>query len=129
MKKIITFIVLMVSMFAMNSNSETYYYDYDQSDLLAYESYYDDFPYELIYQNLTVSDLYGLNCYELRILRNTIFAYRGYKFKSNDLKTFFGRLSWYRGSESDQSKVMKRMTKTEKHNIEVIKKRERQLGC
>ena len=131
MKKIISLVVLSVSLFFLNTDAEAYYdydFDFDQSELLAYESY-DSFPYELIYQNLTVSDLYGLNCWDLRVLRNAIYAYHGYIFKSDDLRYHFNQFSWYRPRYKSESKVYGMMSKTEKHNIEIIKKRERQLGC
>jgi hypothetical protein len=36
-----------------------------------------------------------LSLAELRIARNEIFARRGRYFESADLKTYFGRFSWY----------------------------------
>jgi len=38
---------------------------------------------------------------ELRILRNTIYAMHGYKFKSKDLQEYFGKFSWYQGTKEN----------------------------
>lgn len=91
-------------------------------------SYY-DYPYELSYEWLSISDTYGLSCSELRILRNAIYAHYGYIFKSDDLRYFFNRCSWYYPRYKSEAKVYGMMSKTEKHNIDIIKKREKQLGC
>ncbi len=44
---------------------------------------------------LTMSDLKSLSREELRIARNEIFARRGRYFEAADLKSRFGRFSWY----------------------------------
>lgn len=70
---------------------------------------------------LDESDLSGYSKSELRILRNSIYARYGYKFKSEDLKKHFAKFPWYKGKEPDEGKVYNRMSETEKHNIAVIK--------
>lgn len=102
-------------------------YNYDEGQVI--NAQYSSFPYWLINRRLTMSDLYGYDCYGLRILRNCIFAYHGYIFQSDDLRWYFNQCPWYYPRYSSQSKVMKMMSKTEKANIELIKKREKQLGC
>ena len=92
-------------------------------------STYYDFPYWIMNNRITMNDLYGLSCYELRVLRNHFYAYYGYIFKSDDLRYYFNQCSWYRGRYKSESKVYGMMSKLQKSNIETIKKRERQLGC
>ena len=100
----------------------------DGGEAISVYSYY-GYPSELSYRRLSISDLYGLNCWELRVLRNAIYAKYGYIFKSDDLYYFFMECSWYRPRYKSESKVYGMMSKTEKANIDTIKKRERQLGC
>jgi hypothetical protein len=38
---------------------------------------------------------------DLRILRNTIYAMHGYKFKSKDLQEHFEKFSWYKGTKEN----------------------------
>lgn len=90
---------------------------------------YSDFPYELLYRKLTMNDLYGLDCSQLRVLRNSIYAYYGYIFKSDDLRWFFSQFDWYNPRYRNEGKVSAKFSKIEKYNIDFIKKRERQLGC
>lgn len=90
---------------------------------------YYDFPYEIITRKLTMSDLRGLDCEDLRILRNAIYAYHGYIFTSKDLKRYFSQFAWYDPITSNQNRVYSSFSKIEKYNIELIQKRERQLGC
>lgn len=137
MKKLFTF--LSFALFLLSSNclkadaqelvylNEPFVFEGASVQSVAY--YYSDFPYELIYNRLSMSNLYGLNCWELRVLRNAIYAYHGYIFKSDDLRRFFNGCSWYYPRYKSESKVFGMMSKTEKYNIELIKKRERQLGC
>ncbi len=54
----------------------------------------------------------------LKILRNTIFARNGYKFKSDDLNSFFRKQSWYK-PEFDN--VDDRLTDDDKKIINYIK--------
>ncbi|PID23608.1 YARHG domain-containing protein [Sporosarcina sp. P7] len=65
---------------------------------------------------LDKSDLKGLSKEELRLARNEIYARHGYVFKSKELQNYFGSQSWYEPNPSFDGK----MTKWEKHNIELI---------
>ena len=56
---------------------------------------------------------------QLRLMRNEIFARRGYIFLSPDLKTHFGKMSWYK-PVSDNSKI--HFSDLENLNINIIKK-------
>lgn len=92
--------------------------------------YSNNMPYSFVLYNwLDISDLYGYNCWELRVMRNTIYAYYGYIFKSTDLSRYFYQFSWYNPRYKSESKVSSMFSGTQKHNVQVIKQRERQLGC
>ena len=144
MKKIFCFLAFLAVMALSDSNAQALWAD-SRADNSAFNAdfteidsfdgkllkvyYYDSFPYELINRKLTINDLYGFNCAELRILRNAIYAYHGYIFKSNDLSYYFSQFDWYYPRFKSEAKVTGMMSKIEKYNIELIKKRERQLGC
>ncbi|RLD49925.1 MAG: hypothetical protein DRJ05_20345 [Bacteroidetes bacterium] len=59
---------------------------------------------------------------ELRIMRNEIFAAHGYIFKSSDLREYFNKTKWYNPRFID---VTDKLTDIEKHNIELILKKEK----
>lgn len=68
---------------------------------------------------LIADDLEGLNLIQLKLLRNEIYARRGYIFKNPALtKHFESQGGWYKGSKTDVSSLL---TKTEKQNINLIK--------
>lgn len=81
-----------------------------------------DYSDIVCHQWLTDSDVAGLSSAELRILRNTIYARHGRKFKSADLRNYFSGFSWYspRYDEISESSL----SETERHNIMLIKKYE-----
>ena len=95
----------------------------------GYTGYNGEPPYYLVYNKLSKSELYGIDCAGLRALRNAIYAYHGYKFKSKDLQYLFSRFYWYNPRYSNEGTVYKMMNSTEKYNIDLIKKREREVGC
>jgi len=70
---------------------------------------------------LTSSDIVNLNKYELKIMRNEIYARYGYIFKTADMRTYFQSQSWYSPRYDD---VTSFLTETEKRNIELIKRYE-----
>lgn len=58
---------------------------------------------------------------ELRILRNKILAYHGYRFQSKDLQEYFGKIRWYKpGSDNNAIKL----NIIEQTNIQLIKSEE-----
>ncbi|MCH8887358.1 MAG: YARHG domain-containing protein, partial [SAR324 cluster bacterium] len=63
----------------------------------------------------------GLTKAELRIIRNTIFAQYGYRFKSKDLQAHFKRFSWYRPRKVNLGRAL---TATDKFNLGLLKKAE-----
>lgn len=81
-----------------------------------------DYSDWVCYTWLNDSDISHLSSSELRILRNTIYARHGRKFKSADLRNYFSGFSWYtpRYDEISESSL----SETERHNIMLIKKYE-----
>lgn len=75
-------------------------------------------PYAWLSQRyVTASDLSGLSKSELRILRNSIYARHGYKFKSADLLQYFSQYSWYVPAYSN---VESSLSKIERSNVATI---------
>lgn len=70
---------------------------------------------------LTTNDLLNRNKYELKIMRNEIFARYGYIFKTNDMRLYFESQSWYSPRYED---VTSFLTEIEKSNLELIKRYE-----
>lgn len=73
--------------------------------------------------SLTVVNDKYLNKYserEWRLMRNELFAYYGYIFKSDELTTHFSKKNWYRPRYADSDKVYFMMTDIEKKNITLI---------
>jgi uncharacterized Zn finger protein (UPF0148 family) len=67
---------------------------------------------------LTINDIINLNKFELKIMRNEIYARHGYIFKTAEMRTYFESQSWYTPIYDD---VTSFLTDTEKKNIELIK--------
>lgn len=58
---------------------------------------------------------------ELRLLRNKILAYHGYRFQSKDLQDYFAGISWYKpGNDNNAIKL----DIIEQTNIQLIKSEE-----
>lgn len=58
---------------------------------------------------------------ELRILRNKILAYHGYRFQSEDLQEYFGKISWYKPGNDNNAIKLNIMEQT---NLQLIKSEE-----
>ncbi|GAA0729034.1 hypothetical protein GCM10009430_38740 [Aquimarina litoralis] len=71
---------------------------------------------------ITTEQLEGKTATELRLLRNEIFARKGYVFKDAILNDYFLKKNWYKPNEQKEIKL----TDIEKQNIELIKKVEKQ---
>ena len=82
----------------------------------------DDYSDIVCYSYLSDSDLRGLSKSELRILRNTIYARHGRKFKSKDLANYFKMFDWYVPKYDEIS--VNSLSDIEKHNISLIQKYE-----
>jgi hypothetical protein len=59
----------------------------------------------------------------LKLMRNEIFARHGYRFKTGDLKQYFGSFDWYKPQFDD---ITDRLTEIERINIALIRKLESQ---
>lgn len=78
----------------------------------------DDYSWIICEIPLQDSDLIGLSKPQLRILRNTIYARHGRKFKSPDLQRYFSQFSWYYPTVNEVYEHQ--LSSTEKHNIRLI---------
>lgn len=89
-----------------------------------YESKNSDLPGrypEASLRYLSVNEVSRFSSYELRLMRNEIFARHGYIFKSEDLRNYFNSQNWYQASYEDVNSML---SKIEKTNIDLIKKYE-----
>lgn len=82
----------------------------------------DDYSDIVCYTYLSDADLRGLSKSQLRILRNTIYARHGRKFKSKDLQNYFRGFSWYSPRYDEISPSS--LSAVEKHNIQLIQRYE-----
>ncbi|HEY0479677.1 MAG TPA: YARHG domain-containing protein [Kofleriaceae bacterium] len=74
---------------------------------------------------ITVEQLSNLSRRDLRILRNTIYARHGRRFKSGLLQAYFDTMDWYK---RDPAFTEKRLTRVDTTNIRLIKSVEGTLG-
>ncbi|MSP63971.1 MAG: YARHG domain-containing protein [Myxococcales bacterium] len=74
---------------------------------------------------LPVAGLRQLSMRDLRILRNTIYARRGRRFKSKILQEHFQGMGWYR---LDPAYTDKLLTATDQRNIALLKSVENEFG-
>lgn len=100
-------------------NNENSYYDNNAIDESEYKYEY------LREREMTYDDVEGKSAEELRLMRNYIFARRGYIFESEDLKEYFERFSWYVPLYYD---VTPRLSDIEKYNVNIIKEWETNFG-
>lgn len=115
-----------------NFNKKTETINYDTS--VNNESSYNDnnaideseYKYEYLREReMTYADVEGKSAEELRLMRNYIFARRGYIFESEDLKEYFEQFSWYVPLYYD---VTPRLSDIEKYNVNFIKEWETNFG-
>ncbi len=100
-------------------NNESSYYDNNAIDESEYKYEY------LREREMTYADVEGKSAEELRLMRNYIFARRGYIFESEDLKEYFEQFSWYVPLYYD---VTPRLSDIEKYNVNFIKEYESDFG-
>jgi len=81
-----------------------------------------DYSDIVCYQYLTDEDVCNLTGPELRILRNTIYARHGRRFKSKDLQQYFSGFSWYNPRVNEVNP--REFSAVEKHNIALIQRYE-----
>lgn len=100
-------------------NNENSYYDNNAIDESEYKYEY------LREREMSYADVEGKSAEELRLMRNYIFARRGYIFESEDLKEYFEQFSWYVPLYYD---VTPRLSDIEKYNVNFIKEYESDFG-
>lgn len=74
---------------------------------------------------LTADDVNNLSGWDLKIMRNEIYARHGYIFKTEEMKSYFSYEKWY---VPKYEKVDDMLTDVEKKNIELIKRYESRMG-
>jgi hypothetical protein len=57
---------------------------------------------------------------QLRIIRNELFAFHGYRFNAPDLRNYFEKKEWYKPSDLTSEQILNQLTEIEKHNISLI---------
>ncbi|WP_430811208.1 MULTISPECIES: YARHG domain-containing protein [unclassified Carboxylicivirga] len=70
------------------------------------------------YRLLDIADLKNISSKELRIMRNEVFARHHYEFKSEELKDYFSKQSWY---SAERNNVDQYLSRIEEENIKLIK--------
>ncbi len=70
-------------------------------------------------RRLSYDDLAGYSAYELKIMRNEIYARHGYIFHTAAMKSYFAAQPWYVPRYSDVS-----LSSIENHNVKIIKELE-----
>jgi len=76
-------------------------------------------------QKLTESDLAGLSKSDVGLIRNEIYARKGYIFKSEPYKSYFNSQAWYNPTTSSSNLPL---NATEKYNVDFILEYERSQG-
>ena len=84
----------------------------------------DGYDSTLSERKLTGEDLEGKTKKELELMRNSIYARYGYRFKRDDLFSHFSQFRWYNPTTSEMSTVYSSMSEIEKYNVDLIKKYE-----
>lgn len=79
----------------------------------------------LLDRQLTRAQLANLSRRDLRILRNMVYARRGYTFKSQMLSEYFYAMEWY---EPDPKYTTKKLTALDWRNIKLIRSVEDEVG-
>ena len=87
----------------------------DDHDLMVLERVYDE-----VINKGNEGYLYNFSSDELAIIRNTLYARRGYKFKKKKYQNYFGAKSWYNPTTNSQNIL----TKKEEKLANIIKRYE-----
>lgn len=84
-----------------------------------------DYP-EASMRYLTAADLNDKSAWQLKVMRNEIFARYGYQFKSRSMQDHFSPQPWYQPKFDDSAYLYKEMlTPIEKDNIKLIQTHEK----
>lgn len=104
-----------------NTNSKEISNSHEESGRVTDASGYNNILSE---RKLSEEDLSDKTKRELEIMRNSIYARYGYKFKREDLLNHFSQYSWYNPTTSDMGTIYNMMNENEKYNVDFIKKHE-----
>lgn len=96
-----------------------------QLDNESYRLLYNDTAIRIIYSGdiellnkpLNIFCVGRLNYFQLKILRNTIYAKYGYEFKSGDMKNYFLKCPWYKVNTRFSESMF---NDTDKYNLQLI---------
>ena len=75
-------------------------------------------------ERLSESDVADKSRWDLEVMRNTIYARHGYRFKRDDLANHFQQFSWYHPVTGDAEAVWRGFNATEQYNVTFIKSHE-----
>ena len=100
-----------------NNQSEANSFSNEETDNSGYDIVLSE-------RKLSNDDLADKSKKELEIMRNSIYARYGYKFKRKDLLNYFSQYSWYSPTTSDMGAIYNMMNDNEKYNVDFIKKHE-----
>ena len=95
MKKLFTFVCMIFLLFSMSVFANSYTDDPDLDRL--------DDVYNEVIVNGDKDYLTNFSADELAIIRNTIYAKKGYKFKRKEYQKYFGAKNWYKGTTNKQN--------------------------
>jgi DNA-binding beta-propeller fold protein YncE len=84
------------------------------------DAYYTELRDEIT-QPLAAWKLLALDTARLRLLRNEIFARKGYRFKSADLNSYFSSFDWYKQTRN-RNEI--RLSKSERENVNLMQRLE-----
>ena len=95
MKKLFKCVCMIFLLFSMSAFANSYSDDPDLERL--------DEVYNEVIVNGDKDYLSNFSADELAIIRNTIYAKRGYKFKKKEYQKYFGAKEWYKGTTNKQN--------------------------
>ncbi len=98
--------------------------DEDEFFWLADEKVIKEFPLMFVKADDEFPAYWNLPKNQIRYLRNLIYARHGYMFKSQELKQVFENFNWYK---ENPKFTEDNLNKEEKHYIESLQKREKQI--
>lgn len=102
-----------------NENKETPEKEKVEADYASKSS--DGYEKILSLRKLTEADLQNKTKRELELLRNSVYARYGYKFKRDDLFNYFSQFPWYKPITTDMLSVYNSMSEIEQYNVTFIK--------
>ena len=95
MKKLFKCVCMIFLLFSMSAFANSYSDDPDLDRL--------DDVYNEVIVNGDKDYLSNFSANELAIIRNTIYAKKGYKFKRKEYQKYFGAKEWYKGTTNKQN--------------------------